>query len=115
MVNGFIYSKQCPNTNPELISSLVSTLYDCETGRKVPIIEPDEGAYDEVVPLCMRAVFNYNFGLAYISHSENLNEIYLQKSADGDKIAQLLDELYKFYEEGEFLIQTAFVLCTYEP
>ncbi|KAL0822320.1 hypothetical protein ABMA28_004423 [Loxostege sticticalis] len=80
--------------------SLVSTLYDCETGRKVPIIEPDEGAYDEVVPLCMRAVFNYNFGLAYISHSENLNEIYLQKSADGDKIAQLLDELYKFYEEG---------------
>ncbi|XP_026762848.2 maternal protein tudor-like isoform X1 [Galleria mellonella] len=80
--------------------SLVSTLYDSVTGQKVAIFEPDEGAYDEVVQLCMRAVFNYNFGLAYISHSENLNEFYLQKSSDGDKIAQLLDDLFKFYEEG---------------
>ncbi|XP_059053782.1 maternal protein tudor-like isoform X2 [Achroia grisella] len=80
--------------------SLVSTLYDSVTGQKVAIFEPDEGAYDEVVQLCMRSVFNYNFGMAYISHSENLNEFYLQKSGDGDKIALLLDDLYKFYEEG---------------
>ncbi|XP_063828320.1 maternal protein tudor-like isoform X2 [Ostrinia nubilalis] len=81
--------------------SLVSTLYDCQTGKKIAIITPDEGAYDEVIPFCMRTVFNYNFGLAYVVHSENLNEIYLHKSADSDKIAQLLDDLYKFYEEGE--------------
>ncbi|XP_028158035.1 maternal protein tudor-like isoform X4 [Ostrinia furnacalis] len=81
--------------------SLVSTLYDCQTGKKIAIINPDEGAYDEVIPFCMRTVFNYNFGLAYVVHSENLNEIYLHKSADSDKIAQLLDDLYKFYEEGE--------------
>ncbi|KAM3966126.1 LOW QUALITY PROTEIN: tudor domain containing protein [Aphomia sociella] len=80
--------------------SLLSTLYDSVTGQKVAIFEPDEGAYDEVVQLCMRSVFNYNFGLAYISHAENLNEFYLQKSADSDKIAQLLDDLFKFYEEG---------------
>ncbi|XP_026733663.1 maternal protein tudor-like isoform X2 [Trichoplusia ni] len=80
--------------------SLVSTLYDSITGQKIAIFEPDEGAYDEVVQLCMRSVFNYNFGLAYISHAENLNEFYLQKSTDGDRIAILLDELYKFYEEG---------------
>ncbi|CAH2981454.1 unnamed protein product [Chilo suppressalis] len=80
--------------------TLVSTLYNYTTGKKISIFTPDEGAYDEVVPLCMRAVFNYNFGLAYVAHTENLNEIYLQKAADGDKIAVLLDELYKFYEEG---------------
>ncbi|CAK1544922.1 unnamed protein product [Leptosia nina] len=79
---------------------LITTLYDAKTGQKVRIFEPDEGAYEEVTPLCSRAVFNYNFGLAYISHLENLNEFYLQKSSDGDKIALLLDSLYKFYEEG---------------
>ncbi|XP_047534824.1 maternal protein tudor-like isoform X1 [Vanessa atalanta] len=80
--------------------SLISTLYDGLTGHKIAIFEPDDGAYDEVVPLCTRAVFNYNFGNAYLSHIENLNEFYLQKSSDGDKIAQLLEDLYKFYEEG---------------
>ncbi|CAK1585968.1 unnamed protein product [Parnassius mnemosyne] len=79
---------------------LVTTLYDRENGKKIAIFEPDEGAYDEVVPLCTRAVFNYNFGMAYISHLENLNEFYLQRSSDSDKIALLLEELYKFYEEG---------------
>lgn len=78
----------------------MSTLYDIVTGKKIAIFEPDEGAYDEVVPLCTRAVFNYNFGMAYISHSENLNEIYLQKSTDSDRLAQLLENLYQFYEEG---------------
>lgn len=81
--------------------SLVSTLYDCITGQKIAIFEPDEGAYDEVLQLCMKSVFNYSFGLAYISHTENLNEFYLQKSTDGDKIAQLLEDLYSFYEDGE--------------
>ncbi|CAF4926518.1 unnamed protein product [Pieris macdunnoughi] len=79
---------------------LISTLYEPKTGEKVAIFEPDEGAYDEVVPLCTRAVFNYNFGMAFVSHLENLNEFYLQRSSDSDKIAQLLDQLYKFYEEG---------------
>ncbi|XP_049706830.2 maternal protein tudor isoform X1 [Helicoverpa armigera] len=80
--------------------SLVTTLYDCISGHKIAIFEPDEGAYDEVIQLCMRSVFNYNFGMAYICHTENLNEFYLQKASDGDRIALLLDELYKFYEEG---------------
>ncbi|XP_059059729.1 maternal protein tudor-like [Achroia grisella] len=80
--------------------SLVSTLYDSVTGQKVAIFEPDEGAYNEVVQLCTTSVFNDNFGLAYISHFENLNEFYLQKSADRNKIALLLTDLYKFYEEG---------------
>ncbi|CAG9561418.1 unnamed protein product [Danaus chrysippus] len=80
--------------------TLVSTLYDPITGQKIAIFEPDEGAYDAVNQLCTRAVFNYNFGNAYISHIENLNEFYLQKSLDGDKIAQLLEKLYNFYEEG---------------
>lgn len=79
---------------------LVSTLYDKTTGQKVAVFEPDDGAYEEVLTLCMRSVFNYNFGMAYVSHAENLNEIYLQKSVDGDKLALLLDELFKFYEEG---------------
>ncbi|CAG4962766.1 unnamed protein product [Colias eurytheme] len=79
---------------------LISTLYNAASGKKIAIFEPDEGAYDEVIPLCTRAVFNYNFGVAYISHMENLNELYLQKATDTDKIAALLDELYKFYEEG---------------
>lgn len=78
----------------------MSTLYDVATGKKIAIFEPDEGAYDEVVPLCTRAVFNYNFGMAYISHSEDLNEIYLQKSTDSDRLAQLLENLFQFYEEG---------------
>ncbi|KAG6446593.1 maternal protein tudor isoform X2 [Manduca sexta] len=80
--------------------NLETTLYDSITGQKVAIFEPDEGAYDEVVQLCMRSVFNYNFGMAYISHADNLNEFYLQRASDTDRIAQLLDELYKFYEEG---------------
>lgn len=81
----------------------MSTLYDVVTGKKVAVFEPDEGAYDEVVPLGTRAVFNYNFGMAYVSHSENLNEIYLQKSTDSDRLAQLLENMYKFYEEGTSL------------
>lgn len=85
---------------------LVSTLYDKTTGQKVAIFEPDDGAYEEVTTLCMRSVFNYNFGMAYISHAENLNEIYLQKSTDGDRLAALLDELYKFYEEGKHSTDT---------
>ncbi|XP_052741702.1 maternal protein tudor isoform X2 [Bicyclus anynana] len=79
---------------------LVSTLYDPVTGQKVAVFEPDEGAYDEVVPFCTRAVFNYNFGNAYVSHVENLNEFYLQKSEDGDRLGLLLEQLYSFYEEG---------------
>ncbi|XP_013172201.1 PREDICTED: maternal protein tudor-like isoform X2 [Papilio xuthus] len=79
---------------------LLTTLYDRTTGQKIAIFEPDEGAYDEVVPLCTRAVFNYNFGMAFISHLENLNEFYLQRTSDTDKIATLLEDLYKFYEEG---------------
>ncbi|CAH2039405.1 unnamed protein product, partial [Iphiclides podalirius] len=80
---------------------LVTTLYDPKSGQKVAIFEPDDGAYDEVVPLCTRSVFNYNFGMGYISHLENLNEFYLQRSSDSEKIALLLETLYKFYEEGE--------------
>ncbi|KPJ08016.1 Maternal protein tudor [Papilio machaon] len=87
---------------------LLTTLYDCTTGQKIAIFEPDEGAYDEVVPLCTRAVFNYNFGMAYISHLENLNEFYLQRTSDTDKIATLLEDLYKFYEEGTPEVLTEF-------
>lgn len=76
-------------------------MYDSKSGQKVSIFEPDEGAYDEVIQLCERSVFNYNFGLAYLSHAENLNEIYMQKASDGDKIAQMLEDLYNFYEEGK--------------
>ncbi|XP_039755732.1 maternal protein tudor-like isoform X2 [Pararge aegeria] len=79
---------------------LVSTLYESVTGKKIAIFEPDEGAYDEVVQFCTRAVFNYNFGNSYVAHIENLNEFYLQKAADGLRIALLLEQLYKFYEEG---------------
>lgn len=84
---------------------MVSTLYDPITGQKIAIFEPDEGAYDAVDQLCTRAVFNYNFGNAYISYIENLNEFYLQKSLDGDKIAQLLEKLYNFYEKGTVKIK----------
>ncbi|XP_072947620.1 protein tudor [Epargyreus clarus] len=80
---------------------LVSTLYDAVSGEKLGLFSPDEGAYGAVSPLCARAVFNYNFGLAYVTHAEHLNEFYLQRSADGARIAQLLDDLYKHYEEGK--------------
>ncbi|KAJ2943611.1 hypothetical protein O0L34_g16719 [Tuta absoluta] len=89
---------------------LISTLYEVESGKKVAMFDPDEGAYEEVVQLCARAVFNYNFGMAYIAHAENLNEFYLQKSTDSDRIAQLLEELFKFYEEG-----TPEALESFEP
>ncbi|KAI5637875.1 tudor domain-containing protein [Phthorimaea operculella] len=89
---------------------LISTLYEVESGKKVAIFEPDEGAYEEVIQLCTRAVFNYNFGMAYIAHAESLNEFYLQKSSDTDRIAALLDELFKFYEEG-----TPEALESFEP
>lgn len=78
----------------------MTTLYDITAGKKVEIFEPDEGAFEEVVTLCARTVFNYNFGMATIQHLENLNEIYLQKAADVDKIQALLDKLFAFYEEG---------------
>ncbi|XP_050666513.1 tudor domain-containing 6-like [Leptidea sinapis] len=79
---------------------LVSTLYDPVTGKKIAIFEPDPDAYDEVTPLCPKAVFNYNFGMAYVSHVESLNEVYLLKATDSDGIAAFLELLYQFYEEG---------------
>ncbi|KAL4702431.1 hypothetical protein ACJJTC_003056 [Scirpophaga incertulas] len=79
---------------------LVTTLYDVATGKKVGIFTPDEGSYEEVVPLCSRAVFNYNFGLAFISHVASLTEVYLQRAGDADQVAVLLDRLFTFYEEG---------------
>ncbi|XP_063535748.1 maternal protein tudor-like isoform X2 [Cydia strobilella] len=79
---------------------LKTTLYDISTGKKLAILEPDEGAFEDVVTLCARTVFNYNFGLCSVQHLQNLNEIYLQKTADIDKVQQLLDKLYVFYDEG---------------
>ncbi|XP_061714858.1 maternal protein tudor-like isoform X2 [Cydia pomonella] len=79
---------------------LLSTLYDSGSGQKLAVFEPDEGAFPAVAALCARTVFNYNFGLCSVQHLENLNEIYLQKSADIDKVQQLLDKLYVFYDEG---------------
>ncbi|XP_050666481.1 tudor domain-containing 6-like isoform X3 [Leptidea sinapis] len=79
---------------------LMSTLYEPVTGKKIAIFEPDPDAYDEVTPLCPSAVFNYNFGMAYVSHVESLNEVYLLKATDSDSIAAFLDLMYQFYEEG---------------
>ncbi|XP_063363240.1 maternal protein tudor-like [Cydia amplana] len=79
---------------------LMTTLYDISTGSKLAIFEPDEGAFEEVVTLCARTVFNYNFGLCSAQHLQTLNEIYLQKTADIEKVQQLLDKLYVFYDEG---------------
>ncbi|XP_063382332.1 maternal protein tudor-like [Cydia fagiglandana] len=79
---------------------LMTTLYDISTGKKLAIFEPDEGAFEDVVTVCARTVFNYNFGLCSVQHLQNLNEIYLQKTADIEKVQQLLDRLYVFYDEG---------------
>ncbi|XP_063547586.1 tudor domain-containing protein 1-like [Cydia strobilella] len=75
---------------------LATVLYDISTGKQLSIFEP----YLQGERLCARTVFNYNFGLCIVQHLQGLNEIYLQKMADIEKVQQLLGELYVFYDEG---------------
>lgn len=70
------------------------------SGDKVAIFEPDEGAYEHVTVLCAHAVLNYNLGGAYVVHADSLDQVFLQRDANGVAIAALLDDLFNFYSEG---------------
>lgn len=79
---------------------LVVTLYSLG-GEKINVLEPDEDSLDAVSPMCHHAVFSSNFGNAYISHMDSLNCLYLHKTSDSDRLAAFLDEMFRFYEQGE--------------
>lgn len=81
-----------------LFCRLEITLYDLD-GNKLTIIEPDEGAFDVVEPLCpiltLRSLLT-----GYVSHAEQ-TFVYIQPSEYSDKIAKMLDDLFEFYDSKE--------------
>lgn len=83
-----------------LDGKLFITPYDL-TGTKLELIEPDEGAYPTIEPICPLPVFNTSLPV-WVSHVNNVASIYLQRNCDGDKIAELLHNLHEHYEtQGE--------------
>lgn len=78
-------------------SRLEVTLYNTQ-GNKINIINPDEGAFDTVDPLCPLPVFYSNiYGLVVYATE---NSVFIQPSQYVDTVAQLLDQLYEFYNES---------------
>ncbi|KAI4466350.1 tudor domain containing protein [Holotrichia oblita] len=77
-----------------LEDSLEITLYDL-TGQKLQIINPDEGAYDNVEPLCPLPIYS-NIIEGWVSHA-SAESIYIQPSKFADVIAQVLESLYEHY------------------
>lgn len=75
---------------------LVVTVYD-ERGYKLNIVEPDDGAFESVEPLCPLPVFYATF-YGWVSHVAS-ESIFLQPTGFTDTIAQLLDQLYQHYND----------------
>lgn len=71
------------------------TIYDTE-GNKITIINPDEGAYDNLEPLCPFLVVTSTI-TGYVSHVEE-NFIFIQPSVIGELLALLLDRMFEYYE-----------------
>lgn len=73
---------------------LIVTLYD-NAGGKIVILEPDEGAFDNVDPLCALPVYNENLS-GYVSHA-NENHICVQPNKYCETITAFLDHLFQYY------------------
>ncbi|XP_044737384.1 maternal protein tudor-like isoform X2 [Chrysoperla carnea] len=80
---------------------LLVTLYDCD-GNKLVLIKDDETEDDfsTVSPLCPMAVLNGNMKV-WITHINTYDSFYIQRVADNDKVTELLNTLYKHYENNE--------------
>lgn len=73
------------------------TLYDIQ-GFKLTILEPDDGAFESVDPLCPLPIF-YSTLYGWVSHVSP-QSVFIQPTAFGDTVAQLLDQLYQHYNES---------------
>lgn len=72
------------------------TLYDTQ-GYKVVILEPDEGAFESVEPLCPLPIF-YTTLYGWVSHVGE-QSVFVQPTGFADTLAQLLEQLYQHYNE----------------
>ncbi|XP_066262033.1 maternal protein tudor isoform X3 [Euwallacea similis] len=71
------------------------TFYDNE-GNKVVILTPDEGALDNVDPLCPPLVIS-SVLFGYVSHATETS-VFIQPDAQADPITDLLHKLFEAYE-----------------
>lgn len=78
-------------------SRLIVTIYDAQ-GYKLNVVEPDDGAFESVEPLCPLPIF-YSTLYGWVSHVAG-NSIFVQPTNFTDTLAQLLDQLYQHYNES---------------
>ncbi|XP_050306722.1 maternal protein tudor-like isoform X2 [Anthonomus grandis grandis] len=71
------------------------TFYDNE-GNKIVILQPDEGAFENVEPLCPMVIISSQI-YGFVSHA-NETSVFIQPSAYADQIAALLDKMFESYE-----------------
>lgn len=76
---------------------LIVTIYDTQ-GYKINVVEPDDGAFESVEPLCPLPVF-YSTLYGWVSHV-TAESIFVQPTGFSDTLAQLLDQLYQHYNES---------------
>lgn len=74
------------------------TLYDTE-GNKLLIIDPDEGAFEVVDPVCPVLVLRSSIA-GYVSFAEE-TFVYIQLSEYAVQVAWLLEQLFEFYDAKE--------------
>lgn len=79
---------------------ILVTLYEPGTGTKINLIEPDEGAYEAVEPICALPVLTSTMTV-WVSHINNASSLYLQRNSDQELMAVFLEKLFEFYESNE--------------
>lgn len=89
---------QIIQTNCFKICRLEITLYETE-GNKIVIVEPDEGALDVVQPICPPLVLR-SFIAGFVAYAEDTS-VFIQLIENGDHVANLLDQMFEFYEAKE--------------
>ncbi|XP_031343313.1 maternal protein tudor-like isoform X2 [Photinus pyralis] len=73
------------------------TLYDA-SGVKIIIIEPDEGAYPSIEPLCPLPVLSSTVS-GWVSFVDaNEKKLFIQPTEHSDSVADLLDRLFNHYD-----------------
>lgn len=75
------------------------TLYD-NSGKKLELINPDEGAYPTIPALCPFPVLSGGFTVL-VSHVTSANCVYVQRSSETELLAVFLNNLFEYYEEVE--------------
>ncbi|XP_066147642.1 maternal protein tudor isoform X2 [Euwallacea fornicatus] len=90
------------------------TFYDNE-GNKIVILTPDEGALDNVDPLCPPLVVSSTL-VGYVSHATETS-VFIQPNAQGDQITDLLHKLFQAYEnvteESNIIPEEGFVYAVH--